>query len=112
MIIWQGFGFLVAVIVFGCSLIANLISNATVGKGYYDQHKWPFAVSLVVSAAICWSLGDYLRRRSDRIVIDKQTGKEFVLNQSRHALFFIPMHWWGPILLVGALILFAVEFSR
>jgi hypothetical protein len=112
MIIWQGLGFLVAVIIFGCSLIANLISNATVGKGYYDHHKWPFAVSLLVSAAICWSLGDYLRRRSDRIVIDKQTGKEFILNQSRHALFFIPMHWWGPILLVGALILFAVEFSR
>jgi hypothetical protein len=112
MIIWQGLGFLVAVIIFGCSLIANLISNATVGKGYYDHHKWPFAVSLLVSAAICWSLGDYLRRRSDRIVIDKQTGKEFILNQSRHALFFIPMHWWGPILLAGALILFAVEFSQ
>jgi hypothetical protein len=112
MIIWQGLGFLVFVIVFVCSLIANLIFNAKVGQGYYDHHKWPFAVSLLVSAAICWSLGDYLRKRSDRVVIDKQTGKEFVVNHSRHTMFWIPMHWWGPILFVGALILFAIEFSR
>jgi hypothetical protein len=110
MIIWQGLAYLVAVIIFGCSLVVNLIFNAKVGKGYYDNHSWPFAVSLIVSAVICWFLGNYLRKRSDRIVIDKLTGKEFVLNQSRHALFFIPMHWWCPILLVGAMILFSIEF--
>ena len=110
MIIWRGRGFLVAVIIFGSSLVANLIFNAEVGPGYYDHHKWPFAVSLIVSAVICWFLGDYLRKRSDRIAIDKQTGKEFVVNQPQHTLFFIPMHYWAPILLVGALILFGVEF--
>jgi len=110
-IIWHGKGFLVAVFVFGFSLIANLIANSVTGSGvYWDTHKWPFALSLLVSAAICWPLGDYLRKRSNRIVIDKQTGKEFVLNQSQHTLFFIPMHWWSPILLVIAVILFAVEF--
>ncbi len=109
-IIWRGLGFLVAVIIFGCSLAANLIFNATRGEGYYDHHKWPFAVSLIVSAAICWFLGDFLRKRSDRIVIDKQTGKEFAVNRSRHALFFVPMHWWSPILLVIAVVLFAIEF--
>lgn len=111
-IIWSGKGYLVFVIVFGCSLIANLISNAKVGPGYYNHHKWPLAISLLVSAAVCWPLGDYLRKRSDRVVIDKQTGREFVINQSRHTLFFIPMHWWAPILLVSALILFAIEFFR
>ena len=103
---------MVFVIVFGCSLVANLISNAKFGSGYYDHHKWPFAVSLFVSAAICWLLGDYLRNRSDRVVIDKLTGREFVVNQPRHTFFWIPMHWWGPILLMGALILYAIEFSR
>jgi len=110
MIIWQGRGFLVAVIIFGFSLIMNLIFNATYGAGYYDHHKWPFAVSLIDSAIACWFLGNYLRKKSDRIVIDKQTGKEFRINQSKHALFFIPMQYWGPILLVCAAILFAVEF--
>lgn len=41
MIIWQGYGWLVAVVAFGCSLLANLIFNATHGEGYYDHHKWP-----------------------------------------------------------------------
>src|ERR1035437_2981734 len=109
-IIWRGLGFLVAVIVFGCSLAANFIFNATRGEGYYDHHKWPFAVSLVFSAAICWFLGNYLRKRSVRMAIDKETGREIVVNQSRHALFFIPMHYWSPILLVIALILFGIEF--
>lgn len=103
---------MVFLIVFGCSLIANLIFNAVVGPGYYDEHKWPFAVSLLASAVICWSLGMWLRKHSGTVVLDKQTGEPFVINQPRHRLFFIGMHWWGPILLVTALILFAIEFSR
>jgi hypothetical protein len=109
-IIWRGLGYLVAVIVFGCSLLANLIFNAILGKGYYDHHLWPCAASLVFSAAICWFLGNHLRKRSDRIAIDKITGKEFVINQSQHTLFFVPMHYWSPILLVIAIVLFGIEF--
>ena len=101
-----------AVIVFSCSLAANLIFNATRGEGYYDHHKWPFASSLILSAAICWFLGSYLRKRSDRIVIDKQTGKEIVINQSQHTFMFVPMHYWAPVLLLLALILLAIEFGR
>lgn len=112
MIIWQGFGFVVPLSVFGFSLIANLISNAIVGEGYYDHHKWPVALSFIPSALLCWFLGNYLSNRSDQLVIDKKTGKEFVVSRSRHTLFFIPMRWWSPILLVSALILVATEFLR
>lgn len=112
MIISRGLGFLVAVIVFGSSLIANIITDAACGKGYYDRHKWPFAVSLVLSASICWILGNSIKKRSDRVVIDKATGKEFTINRHRHTLFFIPMHWWGPILFVIAMVLFVRHFSR
>jgi hypothetical protein len=66
---------------------------------------------LIVSAAICWFLGDYLRKRPGRVVIDKQSGKEFTLNKA-HTLFLIPVRWWAPILLVWALIEFGVEFSH
>jgi len=109
-IIWRGLGWLVAVIVFGLSLVANLAFNAIYGEGYYDNHKWPFALSLIVSAAVCWFLGSYLKTRSDRVVIDKKTGKEIVMNQSQHALFFIPMHLWGPILALIAAIVLVLEF--
>ena len=106
---WQGLGFLVAVIAFGCSLVGNLIANAVAGEGYYDHHKWPLGVSLLVSAVMCWYLGDYLRTRPGRVLIDKQTGREVVLRR-KHTLFFIPMHWWGAILGVCALVAFATEF--
>ena len=109
MIIWQGFGWSVAAIVFGFSLISNFVCDAVYSQGYYDNHKWPFAASLLLSAAICWFLGNFLKTRSDRTVIDKKTGKEFVINESRHALFFIPMHFWGPLLAVISLIIFLVE---
>jgi hypothetical protein len=109
MIVWTGLGYMVVVIVFGCSLAANFIFNATYGDGYYDQHKWPVALSLVISAFFCKVLGDYLKQRSDRIVIDKKTGEELVINRSSHTLFWIPMHYWGPILFIMALVLFGLQ---
>jgi len=106
MIIWSGLGFLVAVFVFGFSLALNFIFNACLGAGYYDTHKWPFAVSLFLSAGVCWFLGSALRRRTAQIVIDKKSGKEIALNRGNHSLFFIPMHLWGPILgAIGAIVL-------
>jgi hypothetical protein len=109
-IVWRGYGWLVAVIVFGLSLIGNLICDGI--YGYYDNHKWPFAVSLLASGAICWFLGQYLKGRSDRIAVDKATGQEFVANQSRHTLFFVPMHLWGPILGLIALVLLGLSLLR
>jgi hypothetical protein len=111
MIIWQGFGFMVFVIVFGCSLIANLIFDAEAGHGYYDHHKWPFAVSLTVSAGLCWFYAKYLGKRPGRVVIDKQTGKEFTIGR-RHTLFFIPVLYWAPILLACSLILLVLQFTH
>jgi len=111
-IIWNGLGYLVAVIVFGLSLAGNLLCNSLYGEAYYDNHKWPFALSLLCSALCCWFLGNYLRKRSDKVVIDKQTGKDIVINQSRHSLFFIPMHWWAPILAGIGLVLLGLEFIK
>lgn len=111
-IIWRGLGYLVAVIVFVCSLVGNLISNVVLGDGYYDHHKWPLAVTLIISGLICWFLGNYLRKRSDRIMIDKQTGEEIAVNQSQHTLFFIPMHWYAPILGVAAAVAVVMDFCR
>jgi hypothetical protein len=108
-IIWRGYGWLVVVIVFGCSLIANLVFNATYGEGYYVHHKWPVAVAMLGAAASCWFLGDALRKRTDRIAIDKASGREFVVNQSSHTLFFIPMHLWGPVLAALGAVLVVME---
>jgi len=111
-IIWRGYGWLVAVIVFVSSLIANLVFNATHGKGYYEHHKWPVALALLCAGMACWLLGNALRKRSDRIAVDKATGKEFVVNQSSHTLFFVPMHYWGPILAAISVVLVVAELTQ
>lgn len=111
-IFWRGLGYLVAVIVFGLSLAGNLLFNALYGEAYYDNHKWPFALSLLCSALCCWFLGNHLRKRFDRVAIDKQMGKEIVTNQSRHTFLFIAMHWWAPILAGIGLVLLGLEFVK
>ena len=111
MIIWNGLGFLVAVIVFGFSLLLNLAFNAWWGKGYYDSHKWPFAISLLLSAVVCWFVGTALRKRTAQTVIDKATGQEMILNRSNHSLFFIPMHIWAPILAITGIIVLIVDLA-
>lgn len=112
MIIWSGLGFLVAVIVFGCSLAFNFAFDTWWGQGYYDSHKWPFAISLFLSSIICGVLGLILRKRTSQTVIDKATGEEIVINRSDHSLFFIPVHFWGPILAVISIIVFVVDLLK
>ncbi len=49
MIIWSGKGFLVAIIIFVDSLIANLLTNfITNNEQYYDKHSFPFAIYLML----------------------------------------------------------------
>ena len=111
-IIWSGKGFLVAVFIFGFSLIANLITNSVTGSGmYWKAHKWPFAVSLFVSALACWFVGRLLQNGKARVLIDRETGEEVVLKKS-HTLFFIPVIFWSPILAGFGLIALGVEFMR
>ena len=109
-IIWSGKGFLVAVFTYGCSLVANLITNFVTGSGaYWVAHKWPFAVSLFVSAVPCWVVGRAIQNRNARVLVDPKTGEEVVLREP-HTLFFVPMKWWAPILAVSGVITLSIEF--
>jgi len=112
MIIWNGKGFLVVVFVFGCSFLGNLITNSFTGSSqYWDQHKWPFCITLLVSATLCWFVGKYLASRGAKTLIEKDTGKEIVV-EPMHTLFFIQMYWWGPILLGISIIVLALESMK
>jgi hypothetical protein len=96
-------GFLVAVFVFGAAIACNLAFDEMYGKGYYSTHKWTIGIALLIAAAPSWFVGNALRGGTDQVVIDKASGKEFVLDRNSHTLFFVPMHLWGPILLaIGA----------
>lgn len=112
MIIWNGFGYLVAVFVFGAALLSNLVFDAAWGSGYYSAHKWTVGVAMFIAAALSWVVGGQLRNRTAQTVIDKATGQEMVLDRATHRLFFIPMHSWGMILGVIGVVLCIVELIK
>jgi hypothetical protein len=94
MIIWSGLGFLVAVIVFGASLIMELTTETLFRDDqYYQTHAWPLALALALSGAIVWALGNYLHASGAR----------------RHTLFFIPMRYWGPLLVALSILPFVIH---
>lgn len=97
MIIWSGLGFLVFVIVFAVSLLAEFsVESSFHDDNYYQSHGWPLAMVLICSAIVTWFLGSYLNRQPGPAV-------------NRHRFFFTPMQYWGPILVVVAIATFALR---
>jgi len=104
MIIWSGWGFLVAVIVFGASLAMEFVTEALAGNNrFYQVHAWPLALALVISGVIIWKVGTYFHAKGAQVVIDKATGQELRLGRE-HRFFFVPMHYWGPVLIAVAVV--------
>lgn len=80
MIIWSGWGFMVAVLVFALSLTTELGVEAYFGDDrYYQTQAWPLAAALLVAGGVTWVWGSRLNRVPGRTVIDKQTGREEVI---------------------------------
>lgn len=104
MIIWSGWGFLVAVFVFGASLAMELVTESLTGDDNFHQTQtWPLALALVAAGLATWIVGQYLNARGGHTVIDKATGKELTIG-GRHRFFFIPMQYWGPALIAVAVL--------
>jgi hypothetical protein len=108
MIIWSGLGFLVAVLAFLCLLLAEYVVEAVLNDPqYYQAHGWPKMLGLWLAGAFVWWLGTYLDHKQGRTLLDPTTGDEVQL-KPQHALFFIRMVYWGPILFVLGLVLLFV----
>lgn len=111
MIFWSRLGFLVLVISFACLYAAETISEAiTHDEEYYQQHTWLILLAFTITACILWPLGRYLNKKvTTRELIDPKTGEIVQINTggNGHTLFFIPMEYWAPILIVvGVIFLF------
>jgi hypothetical protein len=106
MVIWSGFGFLVAAITFLLLLIAEYVTESLFrDESYYQAHGWPKLLAFFLASAVIWPLGLYLNRKPGKVMIEKETGKEVL--RPKHTFFFIRMEYWGPILVVlGIIFLF------
>lgn len=109
MLIWSGYGILVAPIAF-ISFIASIILTMAFSSDpdYIKNNPWPGGVGLVIAGVACWYLGGWLRTRHNRTLVDPKTGEEVTLRPGT-SFFFIPMRAWGPIL--GVIGLFLITGS-
>jgi hypothetical protein len=109
MLIWDGRGYLVAVIAFACLFASEFLTEKYFADdSYYQRNGWPKLVAFLIAGAIVWWIGLRWKHQRARTVIDKQTGKEFLI-EHKDALFFIPMQYWGPILCALAVVFFFVR---
>ena len=108
MIIWQGLGFIVPLVLIGILALVEAMTEAALHDDqYYQEHGWPILVGFCLTAVVIWRLASKLNARRGRTVIDKATGEEFEI-KPRHSLFFIKMEYWPPILVVIGVVAFFV----
>lgn len=101
MIIWSGWGFLVAIIAVLAAAAAVVVAGALGLEG--DAENVLLFSSFIPAGIAIWYLGRRLNRGAVRELIDPQTGQTVLLRNS-HTFFFIPVEWWGPIIAVGGLL--------
>jgi len=110
-IIWRGWGILVAVIAFLGLLAGQLVGTAIFGPVGYEQNAtWLVSLGLLVAAVVLWPIGRRMNS-GGRVLVDKATGQEVIL-KPRHSLFFIPVQFWSPILAVIAVIMLVTGLLR
>lgn len=110
MIIWTGRGFLIAVIVFGCLLLSELLTEVHFQNDkYYQQNGWPKLADFLVSAAIVWILGGrWHGQHGAGASVQNHSMKKYLL-RSQDALFFIPVRFWPYLLCLLGIVFFYVQ---
>lgn len=112
MIIWSGYGFIIFIIVFVDSLIAELISQSvTHDETYYQKNLIPLGLSFIVSGVVIYSLKKYFDRKKANNegtrIFDKVT-----IAKKGHHLFFIPIEYWAYIITVLGIVLIGYQMMR
>lgn len=109
MIIYSGFGFLVLIITIGSAVIGHLVTSSLAGSNAYGRtHHWPFALSLLIAAAICWFLGRYLHGKHP-LPGTAPLAYRSSSHRRTHSLFFIPMEYWGLMIALLAVYAFGMD---
>lgn len=96
MIIWNGLGILVVLI---AGLMMAAVDGSAGALGLALTKAQSNGIGIVLAGLLVGAWGVFLRRRPARVLIDKESGEEVAL-RPRHSLFWIPVLYWGPILLV------------
>ncbi len=83
---------MVALTTFVCSLVAELVTLAiTRDENAYQTNPYPLAIALFISGALAFYINARIANAN---------------KNSHHSLFFIPIMYWGWILIVISIMVF------
>jgi hypothetical protein len=101
MLIWQGLGFLAAIIPIVCYVLFSKLITATMGLAYTNSHSWPGALATLIGAGCVWLIGKKFSG-PERSLVDPKTGQTVILKR-KHTLFWIPIEYFAGVLVVVAI---------
>jgi hypothetical protein len=79
-------------------MFAELIAESiTHNDTYFQKHFGPLAIALLVSAMICWLLGQKLRRAEARVAMAREP-----LHRTSRPRSFLNIEHWAYILFIVA----------
>ena len=110
MIIWQGRGFLIAIVGFGSLVVMELFTRAWFHDDtYYQKHGWPMLVGFLVAPSLVWLLAR--ARATDMYPEDGQNSSANppVLGEEDR-LFFVSARHWPRILGIAGIACYIVSF--
>jgi hypothetical protein len=97
LLIWKGWGIVVAGIALLAATLAIVIAE-WMGASTQGSDVM-MAGSLIPAGIATWYVGKRMNRDMDRKLVDPATSQEVVVRND-HSLFFVRVEWWGPILVV------------
>lgn len=101
--IWSGYGYVVFIIVFICSLITEVVTRfLTNDDEFYQNHYFPISLALMISGIMVFLFQKYFdnlkAKNKDTYFIQKAT-----IADLNNTLFFIPLKYWSYILMAIAI---------
>jgi len=99
MVVWKGWGLAIVAFIFMFVLPIELLVEHYFGEGQYKALAWPIPLAVLLGAIPTTLVGMRLNNKPARVLIDAETGEKVELKPN-HSLFWIPMQYWG-IILVG-----------
>ena len=91
MIVWTGRGWVPIALLFAGGVLVEWLVESTLGVPYQD---WPVSLMLVAAGVIAFALGRAWNPPG---------------RPAAHTLFWIPLQWWGPLLVILAIVNLAVR---
>ncbi|MFW5431719.1 MAG: hypothetical protein ACKE5M_00555 [Methylophilaceae bacterium] len=100
MIVWQGFGFLAALI----PIILLVLFDMGGTEMTYGTEA-----ALIISAIVVYLVGRKLNSKPGKVLVDPETNQEVEL-KNKHTLFWIPMEWFGLVIAAAGCYTFIKHF--